>query len=308
MKNTFGENLKRLRIEKNYTQEQAAQLLNISPKSLSRWECGSTMPDVMMLPEIARLYCVTVDDLYREQSVAYENYASRLFSIYEASRDFRDFYSAEREFDKLLKSQTYTMNDLRLYGILYQYHMADCKEAALRMFEKGLAMGEESAPEVYHQIERQRMLLRSQAGENEKNIEEQKVKLAKRPCDFYCHINLLVAYLYAYENQKALEVFQKAEKEFTNQALLYAYGGDLYKRLGSYEEAFACWDKAFMLDSELTAVLWSKGFCYEELGLYEKAFEVWRSLVAWLEERGYEAEVEEPRRLAERCREKLELP
>ncbi len=304
MKNIFGENLKRLRLVKNYTQEQAAQLLNISPKSLSRWECGSTMPDVMMLPEIARLYCVTVDDLYRERSVAYENYAARLLAVYEASRDFRDFCSAEREFDKLLKSQTFTMNDLRLYGILYQYHMADCKDAALRLFEKGLAMGEENAPEVYHQIERQRMLLRSQAGENELNIREQSEKLAERPRDFYCHINLFLAYLYADENQKALEVFQKAEREFSDRALLYAYGGDLYKRLGNYEEALACWDKAFELDSEMTAVLWSKGFCYEELGEYQKAYEVWNSLVAWLEERGYEAETEEPRRLAERCGEK----
>lgn len=306
MKNTFGENLKRLRIEKNYTQEQAAQLLNISPKSLSRWECGSTMPDVMMLPEIARLYCVTVDDLYREQSVAYENYAARLLSVYEASHDLRDFCNAEREFDKLLKSQTYTMNDLRLYGILYQYHMADCKDVALRLFEKGLAMGEENAPEVYHQIERQRMLLRSQAGENELNIREQSERLAERPHEFYCHINLLVAYLYADENGKALEVFVTAEKEFSDRALLYAYGGDLYKRLGRHEEAFACWDKAFTLDSEMTAVLWSKGFCYEELGEYQKAYEVWTSLVAWLEERGYEAEVEEPRRLAEGCKEKLD--
>ena len=302
MKNIFGENLKRLRMAKNYTQEQAAQLLNISPKSLSRWECGSTMPDVMMLPEIARLYCVTVDDLYKEQSVAYENYAARLMAVYEASRDIRDFYNAEREYDKLLKSQTYTMNDLRLYGILYQYHMADCKETALRLFEKGLAMGESNASEVYHQIERQRMLLRSQAGENEKNIEEQKAKLAEHPHDFYCYINLLVAYLYANDNQKALEVFQKTEKEFSNQALLYAYGGDLYKRLGNYKAAFDCWDKAFALDSEMSAVLWSKGFCYEEQGEYQKAYGVWSTLVAWLEERGYEAEAEEPRRLAEGCR------
>lgn len=305
MKNTFGENLKRLRVAKNYTQEQAAQLLNISPKSLSRWECGSTMPDVMMLPKIARMYCVTVDDLYKEHSVAYENYAARLLSVYETSRDIRDFYNAEREYDKLLKSQVYTMNDLRLYGILYQYHMADCKEKALRLFEKGLAMGESAAPEVYHQIERQRMLLRSQVGENEKNIEEQTAKFAEQPHDFYCHINLLVACLFANENGKALEVFQKAEKEFSAQALLYAYGGDLYKRLGRYDEAFACWDKAFVLDSEMTAVLWSKGFCYEELGEYQKAYEVWTSLVAWLEERGYEAETEEPQRLAERCREKM---
>lgn len=305
MKNTFGENLKRLRVTKNYTQEQAAQMLNISPKSLSRWECGATMPDVMMLPEIARLYCVTIDDLYKTQSVAYENYAGLLFSVYEKSRDLRDFYNAEREYDKLLKSQVYSMNDLRLYGILYQYHMVDCKEKALRLFEKGLAMGEKNAPEVYHQIERQRMLLRSQVGENEKNVEEQTAKLAELPHDFYCHINLLVAYFYANENQKALEIFQKAEKEFKNHALLYAYGGDLYKRQGKYDEAFSCWDKAFELDSEMTAVLWSEGACYEECGEYQRAYEVWCLLIAWLEERGYEAEAKEPRRLAERCKEKL---
>ena len=55
----------------------------------------------------------------------------------------------------------------------------------------------------------------------------------------------------------------------------------------------------------MTAVLWSKGLCYEEIGEYEKAYNVWMELVAWLEERGYEAEVDEPRSLAERCREKF---
>lgn len=305
MKNIFGENLRRLRVAKNYTQEQAAQLLNISSKSLSRWECGTTMPDVMSLPEIARLYCITIDDLYQEQAEAYENYAQRLASVYEETRDLRDFYNAEREFDKLLKSGNYTMNDLRLYGILYQYHMNFCKDMALRLFERGLALGEENAPEVYHQIERQRILLRSQVGWNEKNIEEQMAKLKEHPQDYNCHLNMLAAYCCAGDNEKALEVFQNAKKKFADQSLLFVYGGDLYKTLGRYEEAFACWDKVLELDPEVTDAMWSKGFCYEELGEYQKAYEVWTSLIAWLEAKGYEAEVEEPRRLAKRCEEKI---
>jgi len=305
MNNIFGENLRRLRTEKNYTQEQSAQLLNISPKSLSRWECGSTMPDVMMLPDIARLYCVTIDDLYREQAVAYENYAQRLASVYEETRDPRDFYNAEREFDKLLKSQMYTMNDLRMYGILYQYHMHFCKDTALKLFEKGLALGEENNPEVYHQIERQRILLRSQAGWNEKNINEYKEKLAEHPNDYYCHLNLLASYCCAEDNKNALEVFQKAETKFKDKALLYVYGGDLYKKLERYEEAFVCWDKVLELDPGVTDALWSKGFCYEELGEYQKAYEVWTRLIVWLEEKGYDSEVELPRRLAQKCKEKM---
>ena len=162
MNNNFGNNLKRLRLSKHYTQEQAAQLLNISPKSLSRWECGATMPDIMMLPEIAKIYCVTIDDLYREQSIAYENYAQRLMSIYESTHDLNDFFNAEHEFAKLLNNNEYTMKDLCIYAILYQFQMQDCKTKALNLFQKGLDMGLEDDPATYHWIERQRMLLPSQ--------------------------------------------------------------------------------------------------------------------------------------------------
>ena len=51
--------------------------------------------------EIAKLYCVTVDDLFKEHSVAYANYAQRLASVYEDSRKLEDFVRADLEFQKL---------------------------------------------------------------------------------------------------------------------------------------------------------------------------------------------------------------
>ena len=38
--NILSENLKKLRVEKKYTQEQVAKYLGVSAKSVSRWECG----------------------------------------------------------------------------------------------------------------------------------------------------------------------------------------------------------------------------------------------------------------------------
>ena len=93
----FSKNLKRFRVAKNMTQEQAAEALGVSTQTVSRWECGTTLPDVAMLPEIARLYGVTIDDLYQETSIAYENYASRLCSVYEATRQPEDYHRAELE-------------------------------------------------------------------------------------------------------------------------------------------------------------------------------------------------------------------
>lgn len=308
MKYNLSENLKRLRLSKNYTQEQVATLLNISSKSLSRWECGSSMPDIMMLPELAKLYGVTIDDLYKEKTIAYENYALRLLAVYESSHDIHDFINAEQEFSNLLKSGKYTINDLRSYAILYQYLMLDCKESALRLFEKGLTMDKSKDPDTYHQLERQRMLLLSQIGENKRNIDEQKNNLSKNPHNFYCHLNLILAYFYAQDNEKALAAFQETEKLFSNQALLYAYGGDIYKSLNMWSDASHCWNKALELDPEVTSPMWAKAMCYEELGDFSKAYDAWIEIIDWLEARGYEEELREPKHHARECKNKKREP
>ena len=42
MENIVAQNLKRLRIAKKLTQEQAAEKLGVSAQSVSRWECGGS--------------------------------------------------------------------------------------------------------------------------------------------------------------------------------------------------------------------------------------------------------------------------
>lgn len=298
----LGKNLKRLRLSKNLTQEQVAQKLNISSKAVSRWECGSTMPDVMLLPEIAKLYCVTVDELYKEKSVAYDNYAQKLMSVYEQTHNQKDFIEADREFANLIKSGNYTMNDICIYAILYQFHMHYCKETALELFKKGLDMGIETDPETYRWIERQRMSLFSSIGEDNRNIAEQTENFNNNPNDINSYLNLLVAHFFAGNNEKALSLFEEAKARFDSSAILYVYGGDIYKRLKKYDEAFICWDKAIELDLSFTAALHSKANCYEELGDYENAYKTWCETVEWYEKRGYETEADEPRSRAEKCR------
>lgn len=96
----FSDNLKKFRQQKNLTQEQVAEILNVSVHTISRWECNTTLPDITMLPQIAKLYCVTIDDLFKKTAVAYDNYAQRLSVIYEATRQPEDFISADFEFKK----------------------------------------------------------------------------------------------------------------------------------------------------------------------------------------------------------------
>lgn len=59
----IGNFLKELRKEKNLTQEQLAETLNVSRRTVSRWETGSNMPDLDLLMEIADLYQVDLREL-----------------------------------------------------------------------------------------------------------------------------------------------------------------------------------------------------------------------------------------------------
>ncbi|MBQ9611825.1 MAG: helix-turn-helix transcriptional regulator [Lachnospiraceae bacterium] len=58
-----GTFLKTLRKEKNLTQEQLAEQLGVSGRTVSRWETGSNMPDISLLVEIAEFYNISVTEL-----------------------------------------------------------------------------------------------------------------------------------------------------------------------------------------------------------------------------------------------------
>lgn len=55
--------LKQLRKEKELTQEQLAERLNVSNRTVSRWETGSNMPDIGTLVEIANFYDVSIPEI-----------------------------------------------------------------------------------------------------------------------------------------------------------------------------------------------------------------------------------------------------
>lgn len=58
-----GAYLAMLRRAKGMTQQEAAEQLNISNKTVSKWESGGGFPDITVLPALAELYGVTADDI-----------------------------------------------------------------------------------------------------------------------------------------------------------------------------------------------------------------------------------------------------
>jgi len=64
-KKTLGSFISALRRAQGLTQQEVADRLAVSNKAVSRWERDEAMPDILLLPAIADLFGVTVDELLR---------------------------------------------------------------------------------------------------------------------------------------------------------------------------------------------------------------------------------------------------
>ncbi|VTS13180.1 DNA-binding protein [Streptococcus pseudoporcinus] len=63
--NNFAKQLKKYRLEKNYSQDTLADQLFISRQAISKWENGDSTPDLENLVKLAEIFDVTLDQLVR---------------------------------------------------------------------------------------------------------------------------------------------------------------------------------------------------------------------------------------------------
>ncbi len=88
----LAENLQLLRKEKGLTQEDVASKFGVTNQSVSKWESGTTCPDITLLPDIAQFYKVSVDELLGYKPMTSIN------SIYLQMKSFID--SSDEEYFK----------------------------------------------------------------------------------------------------------------------------------------------------------------------------------------------------------------
>lgn len=90
-----------LRKEKGIGQQDLAEVLGVSFQSVSKWETGTTMPDITLLPSIAEYFNVSVDELLGLKPLRQQSYIPR-------NTDNRD--NCNGKTDKLHQSRKYFWN------------------------------------------------------------------------------------------------------------------------------------------------------------------------------------------------------
>mgnify|MGYP002508623141 CR=1 FL=1 len=111
----IGKFIAALRKENQMTQEQLAQKLGVSNRSVSRWENGSNMPDLSMLVEIADYYDVEI----------------------------REILDGERKSENMMKEEKETFSDRTIDAIVKAcVEMSKAKTGALIVIENNVPLGE----------------------------------------------------------------------------------------------------------------------------------------------------------------------
>lgn len=68
MKLVLSKKLKILRKSKGYTQEELAEICEVSRQAYSKWETGENLPDVYKLAKLSEILEVSIEELIKEAS------------------------------------------------------------------------------------------------------------------------------------------------------------------------------------------------------------------------------------------------
>ena len=291
----FSENMKKFRLAKKYTQEDVAEKLCVTAQSVSRWECGNTLPDVMLLPEIAKLYGVMVDDLFKKQSVAYDNYAQRLSALYEISEDPEDFLRCRLEYQKLMKSGELSMHDKWDYGWLHMAMMYDCKEEALKWFDKVLADKTDKNSLPYRRAATMKQGMLFSFGKGEEILAERQREMDEAGGDIdereWCL--LIEAYDAAEQYEKALETCETAMQKYPSCWELYFLNGLVLSSMEKYDDAIECFEMSGKIGTPFCDEKYRIAWCYRKLERFKEAYQIYLDIADIHRKNGYDVEAEQ---------------
>lgn len=310
---SLGHQIKKLRLERGITQEALAEYIGISYQAVSKWETGTTLPDIALLPRLAAFFGVRIDDLF---SVSYDDELERIDHIlaHEKLTD-KSFSYAKRTLDSILCANENDVPAIKRYAELYlKKNKRNIIEADM-MLRKAMEVSPADS-EVFSLYRRICGCdLYSFRSGNDKFISVCLPYAEKHTSDNKLYEALIEAMLEMRYFDKAEECIRTMVLGKENECmrdilygdLLYAQGntdaakecwlsvsendhkgqyeaGERWNRVGEYKKAIECYQNSFHYASyprDLSAV-YSLAFLYTKLGLREKAIEAWEQIITVL--------------------------
>ncbi|MHB1485761.1 MAG: helix-turn-helix domain-containing protein [Saccharofermentanales bacterium] len=305
----IGAAIKKHRSEKNITQEELANYLNISYQAVSKWETNTTTPDIALLPKLALFFGVTIDGLFLVNN---DDHLERIDHIlnHEYLTD-ENFDYAKRILADFLSENDNNTDVLKRFARLYLSRTNKDNLAAGRYLEKAINLSPLDE-ELYGLLRQVRGGINyvNRSG-NDWFIKFCEPFSVKYPSNIKLKYELLDAYIEMryfdrahkiIENlksidksglpalfegdieivkgntEKACDIWRTAAGE--NQKTLYE-AGERFNKIGLYDEAIKYFEASFQAAKcprDLSSS-YSLAFLYNKLGNFQKSIEMWERIL-----------------------------
>lgn len=135
----IGAKIKANRLAASMTQEQLANRLGVSAQAVSKWESGSNMPDIQMLPELSVIFGVSIDSLF---DMTDESKLERIDNMLDDVRFLseEDFRSTEQYLKDCTAKPTLAGEATLLLAALYNKRADEYHELAAPIARKALEL------------------------------------------------------------------------------------------------------------------------------------------------------------------------
>ncbi|MGL4799907.1 MAG: helix-turn-helix domain-containing protein [Cellulosilyticaceae bacterium] len=238
-----GKQIKGLRLQKNVKQEELAAYLQISYQAVSKWETGSSVPDISLLPKIATYFGVTIDELFQ---IPNEAQFERIENMYWNERRIKKetFEQVVHFLEEVIKEESGNVRAYENLAYLYNHRAHSDHELASEYAKKVLELQPDNKNGWVAYLEANGGLCGDEWYDNHFTVVQYfKEFLNKNPNNFrglYAVVeNLLADGRY----DEALPYIQNL-KQVKNNYQYYMYMGDVAYGKCELEEAKNFWNQA----------------------------------------------------------------
>lgn len=271
----IGAKIKTLRLSNSMTQEQLAQKLGVSAQAVSKWESGTNMPDIQLLPDLSVIFGVTIDELFSmTDECRMERIDNMIYNVRFLSGE--EFQQNVKYLQELRGGEELGARATLLLARLYNKRADEYHELAKPLAREALRLlpGEKDAHVAVFDAENGpyqdwNMINHRELTEFYKEVTEEHPEDIR---NYFWLLDLLIA------DSRTAEAREYAERM---KAVEYSYHYEMYmgyicRAEGDLPRAMEWWKKMLEHSPEKWIVWAEYGSIMSKLGRYEEAVEYYK--------------------------------
>lgn len=262
----LGKKIKQLRLGKGLTQEALAEILNISPQAISKWETDTAYPDIMLLPQLSVYFGITIDELFTLNT---SSQLERIEHMLESKRELtdQDVQYAQQTLTDLLRHERYQAKANQLLAGLYNHRAKQMHETAKQYALAALELAPNEKANHVALVEASNGIFSDWNYYNRHLLcAYYETFIQKNPACRGGYLWYLDQLLADGRLQEAGRVLQQL-KQVDSGYISMLYEGKIQKAAGDHAQAFQTWDQMVAAYPDIWQVYLSRG---DELVLAEQ--------------------------------------